>query len=268
MMLIKKKVAAIQGLNIDVNQMSDAELKKYEFSLNSFVESFPLQETGLKSALGGRDYGSLSNWLSGVSDMLKGIHAESLTAECSDFASYLNKAEYLSNTVIEARLTAVLSDITALSIDIQMAVYDNKSGSGGGAAAGAAAETVAAPQNSGQKLILAVDDVALFLQTLKTNLAGSPYKLVCVSSGADALRFIANKDPDLFILDIEMPGMDGYELAKKIREQKKFGPIIFLTGNAKREYVVKALEVGAADFLVKPIDKQQVLSRIPKLIGE
>ena len=56
MILNKKKIAAIQGLSISVEQMSDVELKKYEFALNAFVESFPLQETGLKSALGGRDY--------------------------------------------------------------------------------------------------------------------------------------------------------------------------------------------------------------------
>ncbi|MCL2690364.1 MAG: response regulator [Chitinispirillia bacterium] len=258
-MLNKKKAAAIQGLNISVEQMSEAELKKYEFALNAFVESFPLQETGLKSALGGRDYGSLANWLIGVADMLKEINADGLMAECKDFAAYLSKTEYLSNTVIEARLTAVLSDITALSIDIQMVIYDNRPE----AAAGAAAA-----RSGGQKLILAVDDVALFLQTLKTNLAGSPYKLVCVTSGADALRFIATKEPDLFILDLEMPGMDGYELARRIKEQKIFAPIIFLTGNANREYVVKALQVGAADFLVKPIDKKQVLSRIASLIGE
>jgi CheY-like chemotaxis protein len=219
-----------------------------------------LQETGLKSALGGRDYGSLSNWLASASDMLKEINVESLAAECSDFAAYLKTAEYLNNATIEARLTSVLSNITALSIDIQMAVYHSKPVQTAEAAAPAA-------QNR-QKLILAVDDVALFLQTLKTNLAGSPYKLVCVSSGADALRFVANKYPDLFILDLEMPGMTGYELAKKIREEGIISPIIFLTGNAKREYVVKALEVGAADFIVKPIDKQQVLSRISRLIGE
>jgi CheY-like chemotaxis protein len=263
MMINRKKLTAIEALNINAEEMGDPELKKYESALNSFIESFPLQETGLKSALGGRDYGSLSNWLDGVSDMLKSINADVLTAECSDFAAYLKKAKYLNNDTIEARLTAVLSDITALSIDIQIAVYDNRP-----PAAKVKEAVVAAFQNREQKLILAVDDVALFLQTLKTNLAGSPYKLICVTSGADALRFIANKNPDLFILDLEMPEMNGYELAQKIKEAGKTAPIVFLTGNAKKEYVIKALEIGAADFIAKPIDKQQVLSRISRLIGE
>jgi CheY-like chemotaxis protein len=128
-------------------------------------------------------------------------------------------------------------------------------------------KAVAAPvSNNGQKLILAVDDTAFILQTLKLHLQDTSYKLACVSSGADALKFIEKKEPDLYILDVEMPEMDGYELALEIKEKQKKAPIIFLTGNSDRESVAKALAVGAADFVIKPINKEQIISRIAKFI--
>jgi CheY-like chemotaxis protein len=81
-----------------------------------------------------------------------------------------------------------------------------------------------------------------------------------------ALKFLQNHRPDLFILDIDMPGMDGYELARKIREANQNAPILFLTGNAKKEYVFEAIRVGASDFILKPIDREIVLKRIGKFI--
>jgi len=117
-----------------------------------------------------------------------------------------------------------------------------------------------------QKLILAVDDSPLSLQTLKSQLAETPYKLICVTSGADALRFIEKKKPDLYILDMEMPEMSGHELAMEILETGKGAPIIFLTGNSDKETVLRALSVGAADFVIKPINQAQVLERIAKYI--
>jgi CheY-like chemotaxis protein len=121
-------------------------------------------------------------------------------------------------------------------------------------------------EEKAQKLILAVDDASFLLQTLKMHLSELPHKLVCVTSGADALRFVEKRVPDLYILDVEMPEMNGYELALELMEKGKTAPIIFLTGNNDRESVAKALTVGAADFLVKPINKEQVLSRIAKFL--
>jgi CheY-like chemotaxis protein len=117
-----------------------------------------------------------------------------------------------------------------------------------------------------QKLILAVDDSPLSLQTLKSQLSDTPYKLICVTSGADALRFVEKKKPDLFILDLEMPEMNGHELANELMDRDLLAPMIFLTGNSDKDSVVKALSVGASDFVIKPINKAQILERIKKYI--
>jgi CheY-like chemotaxis protein len=95
-------------------------------------------------------------------------------------------------------------------------------------------------QKRDKKTVLAVDDAAFFLNILKKYVSGTGHKLICVNSGDAALKYLVAHDPDLFILDIEMPEMNGYELAQKIRNEGKKAPIIFLTGNAKREDVVKA----------------------------
>jgi DNA-binding response OmpR family regulator len=146
--------------------------------------------------------------------------------------------------------------LTSLSIDIQIALFG-----------GETTAQVNPVSSNEQKLILAVDDVSMFLQTLKMHLQDSPYKLVCVSSGEDALKFIDKKTPDLFILDWEMPKMNGYQLATLIKARGETAPIIFLTGNSDKESVVKALSIGAADFIIKPINKEQVLDRISKFLS-
>ena len=94
----------------------------------------------------------------------------------------------------------------------------------------------------------------------------TPFKITCVNSGEAALHYLETHQPDLFILDIEMPEMNGYELAEKIRERGQKAPIIFLTGNFSVAYVKRAVEAGAADFITKPINKNHVLNRIKKHI--
>ena len=72
--------------------------------------------------------------------------------------------------------------------------------------------------------------------------------------------------PQLFVLDIDMPEMNGIELAKRLRKQGQNAPIIFLTGNATMEYVKECLQVECSDFIVKPINPQNVASRIKKYL--
>jgi CheY-like chemotaxis protein len=114
--------------------------------------------------------------------------------------------------------------------------------------------------------ILAVDDTIMFLNLLKLAFQCTDYKLTCVNSGKAALRFLQNNKADLLILDIEMAEMNGYELAIKIKERGYTAPIIFLTASAREEDVRKAVEAGGVDYIVKPIDREQVLSKIKKYV--
>jgi CheY-like chemotaxis protein len=251
-MIYAENFKKITALSVNFNEIDKSELMVYEVELNDFIEKFPLKASKLKYALIRKDYEVLSNGLYEVSNLLAAIKADALEKKCLRIIADLKATDIDS---AEAEITAFLAGATALSIDIQMAFH-----------AGETAAVAAPVNNNEQKLILAVDDAPFILQTLKINLQDMPYKLVCVTSGADALRFIEKKNPDLYILDVEMPEMDGYELAAEIKEKDKTAPIIFLTGNSDKESVAKALTVGAADFIIKPISKEQIISRISKFI--
>ncbi|MGL4593905.1 MAG: response regulator [Thermoguttaceae bacterium] len=110
-------------------------------------------------------------------------------------------------------------------------------------------------------VVLAVDDIPQNLVALKTIL-GQQYKFVGVTSGQAALQYIETNIPDVYILDIEMPEMNGFELVEQIRRKRKFAPIVFLTASATREHVMRAFELGITDFLVKPCNKIAVKKKL------
>lgn len=112
-------------------------------------------------------------------------------------------------------------------------------------------------------LILAVDDSSVVL-TVITNTLESDYKVIAVTSGKEAIRVIDKHTPDFFLLDIEMPIMNGFELAKIIKNEDKFkdAPILFLTSQAIRDYVIAAKELGVTGYMLKPIEKNVLLEKI------
>jgi CheY-like chemotaxis protein len=258
-MTVKEQLLEISELNIAerLTQMDDYEINEYIRALNSFVSEFPVQEVNVKNALGEKDYLSLSKNLVVIKDMLVQIHADTLADDCLKQINGL----YIKHEKTEAFLTYFLSALTMFSIDIQMAILKE-----GNIRINKQLSKITDTSKTRNRSILAVDDSAFILGILKNILQDTGYKLTCVTSGNDALKFLQNHYPDMFILDIEMPKIDGYELAKKIKEKGHKAPIIFLTANATKEYVIQAVDVGAVDFIVKPVDKEHVLARIAKYI--
>jgi len=258
-MTIRERLLGISELNIEqvLMHMRGGQLDEYIQALNSFVESYPSLEAELKATLEEKDYFTLSGCLSDIRDMLILIRADDLAEES---LKLINGLVNTKHEKIEARATFLLSVLTMLSIDIQMAVYQDEDEEE------PLQEDFEDQPEGWKKSILAVDDSAFFLDSLKSTLHGTDYKLTCVNSGVSALRFLQNHSPDLFILDIDMPEMNGYELAHNIRAYGKKAPIIFLTGNATQEYVIKAIKAGAADFIVKPITHKQAVERINKAL--
>ena len=259
-MSIRERLFEISELNIaqKLIQMRDAELDEYIAALNRFTEEFPSWEAELKGALEMRDYLSFSKCLVVIREALILIYADELAEEC---LKQINGLVAVKHEKIEAYMTYLLSLLSMLSIDIQMAIYKDENDE-----ESAAIDSPAGEPDSGKKSVLAVDDNTFFLDSLKKALLDTDYRFIGVNSGASALGFLEGHSPDLFILDIEMPEMDGYELARNIRKRGEKAPILFLTGNATKDYVLKALKAGAADFIVKPVTQRQVLERINKFI--
>jgi two-component system sensor histidine kinase/response regulator len=250
----KKQLLSISELNSEkIKDLDDNQLCEYVHNINSFIENFPEKEEGLKMALAKKDYDFFKTILSSIKEMLSNIKADDMLAECEKQISEIGNAKHEK---LEAFVTYFLKSVSMLSIDLQMLKHKKKNEKA----------MPGARESGGPKNILAIDDTEFFLCTLRTLLQNTPYKLTCTTSGKAALAFLQKSKPDLFILDIEMPEMNGYELAQKIRESGHNAPIIFLTGSSTRESVEKALRAGASDFLIKPINKAQILARITKFI--
>ncbi|MBN1899624.1 MAG: response regulator [Spirochaetes bacterium] len=116
--------------------------------------------------------------------------------------------------------------------------------------------------------ILVVDDEKLNRDLMKAYLASSDYDILTAGRGVKALELLDKKQVDLVLLDILMPGMQGIEVLKQLRKKKKTKdtPVIILTALKDQKLKIQGLESGANDFLLKPIDKIELLVRIENLL--
>jgi adenylate cyclase len=114
--------------------------------------------------------------------------------------------------------------------------------------------------------VLVVDDQPQNIRLLDAILTPRGYEVLAAASGDEALTMIAEHDVDLVLLDVVMPGMDGYQVCRRIREQADtaYLPVVMVTASG-HEQKVMALEGGADDFLTKPIDQSELLARVASL---
>jgi DNA-binding response OmpR family regulator len=112
--------------------------------------------------------------------------------------------------------------------------------------------------------ILIVDDTPANIGVLHKTLEPHGHKIFISSSGIGALNFLENTIPDLILLDIMMPGLDGFETCEKIKENEKTKniPIIFITAVSETEAIVKGFKLGAMDYITKPFRQEEVIVRV------
>jgi DNA-binding response OmpR family regulator len=109
--------------------------------------------------------------------------------------------------------------------------------------------------------ILAVDDEPRVLKLLKANLESSGYKVLTAEDGEQALRVVESEMPDLVILDLMLPKIDGYAVCRQIREFSAV-PVIMLTARSAQVDLIHGFEVGADDYLTKPFSVTELLIRV------
>ena len=116
--------------------------------------------------------------------------------------------------------------------------------------------------------MLVVDDSQAMRRTLEFQLTRAGYHVLAAKDGVDALEVITQKQrPNLVLLDIEMPRMDGYEVLSTLRSQRQYRalPIVMLTSRAADKHRYHAMELGANAYLVKPCPHDELLYTIAKL---
>lgn len=116
--------------------------------------------------------------------------------------------------------------------------------------------------------ILAVDDEPTIVRLVEVALSNQGYKVSTASSGAEALEKAKAELPDLVLLDIMMPGMDGHEVQRRLREDPATAdiPVVFLTAVGDVDVQLEGLEQGAIDFITKPFDPLDLRARVRELL--
>ncbi len=113
--------------------------------------------------------------------------------------------------------------------------------------------------------VLVVDDEPRYLKLIRYNLEAADYEVITAISGEEALSLVAVKSPDMIILDIRLPGIDGYEVCTRIREFSSV-PIIMLTAKGEEREKVQGLRLGADDYVTKPFGAEEFMARVETVL--
>ena len=122
-------------------------------------------------------------------------------------------------------------------------------------------------ENMKRSKVLVVDDLPTNVKII-TAVLKRDYEIIPAYSGKEALEKVDSEKPDIVLLDIMMPGIDGYEVCKRIKQgdSTRFTPVVMITALSDVEDRIKAIEVGADDFLTKPINSQELITRTRSLV--
>jgi putative two-component system response regulator len=120
-------------------------------------------------------------------------------------------------------------------------------------------------------IILVVDDEPQNTELLEAYLVPQGYEIVKAANGEEALGKLFSNQIDVMLLDVMMPGMDGFEVIRRIRQENIYRnhrqlPIILVTALWEAEDRIKGIEAGCDDFLSKPVDKMELLARVRSLV--
>jgi len=127
---------------------------------------------------------------------------------------------------------------------------------------------IALGRNAVGRKILLVDDEPVLVETIAYNLEQAGYQVITAADGASALEAAQRETPDLIILDIMLPEMDGLEVCRQLRRESETAttPIMMLTAKGDEIDKVVGLEVGADDYVIKPFGRRELLARVRALL--
>lgn len=120
-----------------------------------------------------------------------------------------------------------------------------------------------------KKIVLAEDEPQI-ARLIEFKLKKEGYSVTWKENGEEALKAIKADKPDLILLDIMMPVMDGYEVLRRLKEDEnlKSIPVVMLTARAQEKDIVKGIDMGAEDYITKPFHPAELLARVKRILGK
>jgi two-component system OmpR family response regulator len=120
----------------------------------------------------------------------------------------------------------------------------------------------AATESSAEARLLVVDDEPNILELLSASLRYAGFEVATAADGNEALRVAAAFKPDLLLLDVMMPGVDGFEVVRRLRQEGRQMPVLFLTAKDATEDKITGLTLGGDDYVTKPFSLEEVIARV------
>lgn len=120
-----------------------------------------------------------------------------------------------------------------------------------------------------KKIVLAEDEPQI-ARLVEFKLKKEGYQVTWKENGEEALKAIKADKPDLILLDVMMPVMDGYEVLRRLKEDENLRsiPVVMLTARAQERDVVKGIDMGAEDYITKPFHPAELLARVKRILGK
>jgi DNA-binding response OmpR family regulator len=115
--------------------------------------------------------------------------------------------------------------------------------------------------------VMLVDDEEDFTSALSERLELRGYSIMAVNNGAEALELFESDMPDIVVLDIKMPGISGIEVLKRIKSINSTIPVLLLTGYGSTEEGIKGMQLGASDYMMKPLNIDDLIKKIHASLG-
>jgi len=267
---IKEKLLTIDDLDSDIiAQMTDEDLCDYIQALNAFHTEFQAQENGLRGSIKIKHYVFVLQWLTTIEETLIKLHATGLANDCRKQIDFNKDFNNIRHEKLEVFINYFLSSLSMLSADIKMLHLPKQLIQIGDNEVVAEhieveVELLTPGSSPDAKTILIINKMTMFMNSLKNALGDVGHKLIGVTTAEAAVGYLKTAKPDLFILDEDLSGADGYILIKLIRATGQLAPIIFTTSKITKDKMVKFMEAGVADFIMKPITPADVQKKVSK----
>ena len=131
-----------------------------------------------------------------------------------------------------------------------------------------AAQALADSAQRSRRQLLLVDDDELMRQLLVHMLRDEPYELLHAASAAEALAAVSRRRPDLILMDVSLPDLSGVEVTRRLKEVREYAsiPVVMISGQSERQIIMDSLKAGAADFVVKPVEREVLVHKLSRLL--